>query len=309
MPAGGRASGRDCFRSRVSRLRRDLRPRRRCRSAETRKNLRGGKPQNRCKTNAFQSGTSSAAPESARRRRYTDSAAGASGRVPQARSGGWWCRARRVSRPGSRMRSGRSRTMQPRVCFARRLAKVLHEFRSRQRFENVAVADIFRGELNDRARLDVSARVDVMTDPGGHRAERLAHRRRSRRRSIAIGSFARISTTNRRTCCTCSGVSASSADIFGPTGAIRVKPRVMDADVDQLRSHASVKSVVDVGLANARGDAGQQPLAQAVLEPAQRPLEHVAIPPPLVAHDLVAFDAKPAVSHCPAAAAASPPYP
>src|SRR5256885_4578416 len=36
------------------------------------------------------------------------------------------------------------------------------------------VAQVVHGKLDDRARLDIAARADVMTDPGRHRAERLS---------------------------------------------------------------------------------------------------------------------------------------
>ena len=109
-------------------------------------------------------------------------------------------------------RSGRSSTMQPRVVCAavsrksRMKRRALHHVAADRRL----VVDALGGELDDRARLDVAPRVDVMADAGRHRAERLAPVVPvgvDQRRSAASCASARRSAGP---CSTCSGVSASS---------------------------------------------------------------------------------------------------
>src|SRR5207302_10732027 len=61
----------------------------------------------------------------------------------------------------------------PRV--RRELAEMPQERRLPQRLEGAErIANVLEGELDNRARLDVAARADVMADAGGHRTKRLA---------------------------------------------------------------------------------------------------------------------------------------
>ena len=125
-----------------------------------------------------------------------------------------------------------------------------------------------RRELNDRTGLDVAAGADVMADAGGHWAERFAlvvpvgvddgdrqPWRASRRRSGGPQNLFRPQRELRFG--------------FGSHGTIGVKPDVVDAHVDQSPQPGFRHQVVDVGLADAGGDAGDQPCRRQVARPAR----------------------------------------
>src|SRR5690606_7168050 len=72
---------------------------------------------------------------------------------------------------------------------------------------------------------------------------------------------------------------------------IRVKPDVMRAAIDQLAQPLFAAEFVDIRLANAGRDAGEDALAEAVLKSTQRALRDFLFPAPLIADDLASFDA------------------
>src|SRR5439155_9360795 len=68
-------------------------------------------------------------------------------------------------------------------------------------------------------------------------------------------------------------------------------PDVMHASVDQLSQPVRSEQFIDVGLANAGGNTGQNFFAQAMVQPAQRFVEDIFFAASLIAGDLAAFDA------------------
>src|SRR3989442_1333771 len=70
-----------------------------------------------------------------------------------------------------------------------------------------------------------------------------------------------------------------------------MEPHVMDAHLDETPQPRFGHQLVDVALAHAGGDANQQPMAPALLEPRERLVEDVQSAAPLVAHDLGPLDA------------------
>ena len=131
------------------------------------------------------------------------------------------------------------------------------------------VVDVSRRELDDRARLDVAVRADVMADAGRHRAQRLALvvpvgvddrdrqlRRASRRRSAAPARSARASAPAR---------DSASGRRRGRCGTRRSARPCRSAGAASARSPVRRCWSADAG-----GDAGDQPVSTAVLEAAQR---------------------------------------
>ena len=78
---------------------------------------------------------------------------------------------------------------------------------------------------------------------------------------------------------------------LGADGAVGVIPGVVHAHVDESAQPFLGEEVVDVGLAEAGGDAGEDPGIEAVLQTAQGAGEHVFVATALIADDLGAFDA------------------
>ena len=74
-------------------------------------------------------------------------------------------------------------------------------------------------------------------------------------------------------------------------GTIGVIPRVVHAHRDELVEPRFAEQVVEIRLAQAGGDAGEQARVEAVAQTAQGAVEHVLVPAALVAHSAAAFDA------------------
>ena len=171
------------------------------------------------------------------------------------------------------------------------VAEVLEKCGVAHRGEDAAlVADVFRGELDDGAGLDVAARADVMRDAVAHRAERLAA-------VIVVG----VNHRDGHLCAHLDDEAAHAHELIRAQrergihlradGAVGVIPHVMRADFDQLAQPFLGAEFVNVRLAHARGDAGEDALAQAVLQAAHGAREDFLFSPPLVAHDFAALDA------------------
>ena len=158
----------------------------------------------------------------------------------------------------SRTRSGRSRTIHPRVAFAavsrksRRKADSVHHVVEIARSWIVSV-----GELNDRTRLDVAVRADVMADAGRHRAERLA-----------LVVPVRVDDRDRQPAPHPDDEPPDVQHLFGRERQLRDRVRTDWRDrcgtrrsarpsSISRRSHASVHQVVDIGLAHAGRHADQ----------------------------------------------------
>ncbi len=65
----------------------------------------------------------------------------------------------------------------------------------------------------------------------------------------------------------------------------------MHAHVDQSLHPRFVQQIIDVGLADAGGDAGDQSVLQAIFQPGQRAVEHIQPPSAFIGDDLVSLDA------------------
>ena len=102
---------------------------------------------------------------------------------------------------------------------------------------------------------------------------------------MAIGSRARIWTMKRRTASTCSGVQRELRVRLRADHPIGVEPDVVHAHGDQP-AQPGLGHQVDVGLADARRDADEQPVAAAGFEAGERLGQHVHPAAALVADDL-----------------------
>ena len=152
-----------------------------------------------------------------------------------------------------------------------------------------AVADGLGRELDDRAGLDVPAGADVMADAGRHRAERLA-----------LIVPVRVDDGDRQPRPHLHDEAADGEHLLGPQRQLRVRlradhavgvePDVVDAHLDQP-AQPGFGHELDVGLADARGDADEQPVAAAGLEARSVLVSTCSPAAALVADDLGAFDA------------------
>ena len=159
----------------------------------------------------------------------------------------------------------------------------------REDVEEIAVGfHVFRGELNDRTRLQSARGADVMADSGGHGAEGLAI-------VIVIGiddgdwhlsAHAGDEAPHFRDLVGAQGELVVDLRSHGPVGVI---PGVMNAHVDEFLQPLAAEQIINVGLAEARGHAGQQFGIEAVLQATQGAVEHVFIAAPLVTDGAVAF--------------------
>ena len=157
-------------------------------------------------------------------------------------------------------------------------------------YDALAIVNGFPRELNDRARLDVAVRADVMAHAGRHRAER-----------FALVVPVRIDDRDRQTgphlhdesphCQHLLGRQRQLGIRLGTDRAIGVEPDIVNAHVDQTAQPALGHQIVDIGLADAGGDTGDQPVPAAGFESRQRLVQNVETSAPLVADDLGAFDA------------------
>ena len=177
-------------------------------------------------------------------------------------------------RTRSRTMSGRSSTMQPLRRAGGRLAEIAQKRRLRHRVvDRRAVADGAGRELDDRAGLDVAARPDVMADAGRHRAQRLAA-------IVPVG----VDDGDRQPRAHLDDEAADREHLFRPERQLRVGLRSDDAvgvEPDVVHAHRDQPAQpgfghqVDVGLADAGGDADQQPVTPAGLETLERLGQHL----------------------------------
>ena len=181
--------------------------------------------------------------------------------------------------------------MQPRVALGRRLAEIAQERRLRHRLvDRRPVADGAGRELDDRTGLDVAAGTDVMADAGRHRAQRLAA-------VVPVG----IDDGNRQPGAHLHDEAAHRQHLFRPERELRIGVRADDAvgvEPDVVHAHRDQPAQpgfghqIDVGLADAGGDADEQAVAPAGLEAFERLGQHLGPAAALVADDLRAFDAE-----------------
>ena len=92
---------------------------------------------------------------------------------------------------------------------------------------------------------------------------------------MAMGGFGALSTTKLRTCRDLLGREGEFGVDLRADGAVGVIPGVVDARVDERAQPRFVEQVVDVGLAEAGGHAGEQFVVEAVSQAAQGAVEHV----------------------------------
>ena len=126
--------------------------------------------------------------------------------------------------------------------------------------------DRLLGKLDNRTRLDLAPRVDVMTDASGHRAEGLAF-------VIPI----RVDHANWHRLSQIHDELADAKHLIRAKGefrmrisahrTIRVIPHIMHPHVDQLLHPSLIQQIINIGLADAGGDAGNQAVSQAGLKP------------------------------------------
>lgn len=152
------------------------------------------------------------------------------------------------------------------------------------------VMNVFLCELNDRAGFDIALGPDVMTDAGGHGAERFAvvvvigiDDRDRHFRSHLHDEFAGAEELIR--------AEREMGGHLGADRAIRMEPDVMNSAVDEFLKPGAGEEVIDVRLAKACCDARQEALVEAMIEAAQGSVEHFGFASALIADDFAAFDA------------------
>ena len=159
----------------------------------------------------------------------------------------------------------------------RRLAEVLEERRARHGLvDALPIMDGLGRELDDRARLDVPVRTDVVAHAGRHGAQRLPL-------VVPVG----VDDGDGQLRAHADDEAAHAEHLLGrqrdlgrrlrADDAVGVEPGIVHAEVDEPPQPRLLHEVVDVGLAHARGHAGDQPVAGAGLEPGQRLVEHVGL--------------------------------
>ncbi len=171
------------------------------------------------------------------------------------------------------------------------LAEIFQEGALPHRFKNPArVVNALHRELNDRARLDVPARADVVADSRGHRAKRLA--------SVIVIC---IDNPDGHLCAHANDEATHPNQLVGgqrqlevrlrADRPVRVIPHVMHAAGDEFAQPLLGEQFVNVRLANARCHASEDFFPEAIVQSAQRTDEDFFLPAPLVAGDLTALDA------------------
>ena len=172
----------------------------------------------------------------------------------------------------------------------RGLAEIANKGGLGQRLVDVAITNVVGGKLNDGARLDGSARGDVMTDAGGHRTQRLSV-------TIVVG----IDEPDGQLGPHFDHEAAHLFDLFwaqrqlfihvGTDDAVGMVPGVVHTALNQGAEPIFRQAGVDIGLAETGRNAGQHSIAQAGIQSAQRPGVNVLVAPALVTDDRIAFDA------------------
>ena len=118
------------------------------------------------------------------------------------------------------------------------------------------VADVFLGELNDRARLDCAPRADVMADASRGRAKRLTvvHVIRIDHGDRFLGAHFHNKLANLELLL---GREAELLIGLWADGAVGVVPCVHHPEIDEFIEPFLTQEIVDVGLAQASSYAGE----------------------------------------------------
>lgn len=151
------------------------------------------------------------------------------------------------------------------------------------------VVDRIGRELDDRARLDVAPRSDMVSEAGSGRTECVA--------SVVVVGI----DDDDWLCCACVDNELSNASLlfagqrqlrvgFGPNGTIDVVPTIHHAHFDQTVDPFIGNKVVNVGFANAGADADEQFVLDCVLDTLHRLVQHAVSTTTGIADDFGTFD-------------------
>lgn len=158
----------------------------------------------------------------------------------------------------------------------------------RQRF--TAVVDVIFRELNDRAGLNPSPRVDVMGDTRGRWAEGLPSVV-----EIGIDKDDRLlhpHIDHEPPDPLLIGLGETQFGIgIGPHGPVNMEPGVEDPHLNQAINPFFGHQIFEIGLADARADAGEDLFCQTVLDPLHRLRQHTRPAAAFIADNLRPFHA------------------
>ena len=171
-----------------------------------------------------------------------------------------------------------------------RVAHVLQKRRLCHLFVERALAHLLHCQLDDRAGFDAARRADVVREPDRHRAQR-----------VSLVVIVGIDDGDREPCPLLHHELSHADELVGcerqfrrrlrADGAIAVKPGVVHAHVDQSPEPLLGEHRVDVGAAEARGHARDQPRLEAEFEATERPVEHLTAATADVACRRITLDA------------------
>lgn len=171
------------------------------------------------------------------------------------------------------------------------LAEILEEAGLCEDIEEIAIcADVFGGKLDDRAGLQATSGSDMMADTGGHGAE-----------GLPVVVIVGIHDRDGHLAAHLGDEAPDLGDLIGcqrqlfidlrADGTVGVIPGVVDAHIDELLQPVTREEVIDIALAKAGGDSGEELRIQAVAQTAESAVQHVFAAPSLVADGASALDA------------------